>query len=88
MEADHWLVLETAAGKAWTAEIADALAFLRWQHPPALPIRIVDVARVREEIRVAIAQRTVTPEQMRELHRRQHERLRDLISYCDTWRRP
>lgn len=87
VEPDHWLVLETAAGNAWIATIADALAFLRGQHPPLPPLRIVDFARVREEIRIAINQRTVTPEQMQELHRRQHEQLRQLLRYCDTWPR-
>ncbi len=48
------VVLESKAGGAWIVGIADARAFLREQHPPAAPLRI------------AISQRTVTVDQLRE----------------------
>lgn len=87
-EPDHWLVLDSGTGNAWIAGIADARAFLASQHPALPPLRMVDLARVREEIRVAISQRTVTGEQMREMQRRQQEHLRQLLSYCDAYKAP
>jgi hypothetical protein len=87
-EAEYWLVLESGAGRAWVGGIAHARAFLREQHPPLPPLRIVDIARVREEIRLLVTQRTITDEQMRDFQRLEQERLRGLLSYCDTWRRP
>lgn len=86
VEADHWLVLESVAGRAWIAKNTDARSFLHGQHPPQPPLRMVDLARVREEIRIAMSQRTVSLEQMHEMQRIQQERLRGLLSYCDTWR--
>jgi hypothetical protein len=86
-EAEHWLVMESQRGKAWIAEIADARVFLREQHPALPALRMVDIARIREEIRVAVSQRTITAKQMREVQQRQQEHLRALLSFCDTWQR-
>lgn len=88
LEADHWLVFESAAGRAWIAKIADARAFLCEQHPPLSPLRMVDLARVREDIRVAMSQQAVSAEQIRNHQRRQQAQLGSLLRYCDTWRRP
>lgn len=87
VEADHWLVLETAAGNVWIAEIADALAILLPQHPPTPPIRMVEVARFREKIRIAVAQ-PVAPEQMGEMKSRQREELQRMLAFCDAWAPP
>jgi hypothetical protein len=85
-EAEHWLVLELNAGKAWIAEVADARAFLQSQHSPEPPLRMVDLPRVREEIRIAVSQQTVAAERVRELHRRQQAELQRMLMFCDLWR--
>lgn len=86
-EAEHWLVLQSDESKAWIAGAADARVFLQAQHPPLPPLRMIDLARVREEIRVVVSQRSVTNEQMREMQSRQQEQLQRLLSYCESWKR-
>lgn len=87
-EADHWLLLDTVAGRAWVASIADARAFLASQHPPLPSLRMVDFPRIREEIHIAISQRTLTVEQVRAMQRREQEEFRRLLGFCDRWPEP
>lgn len=66
VQADHWLVLESSAGKAWIARGADACAFLQSQLPRQPPLRMVDLGRVREKIDGAISQQPITAERLHE----------------------
>lgn len=85
-EAEHWLVLNPLAGRAWIALVADARAFLAAQHPKMEPVRMVDLPRIRDEIRKALSRRTASAEQVRDWQRRQQAELRDLLSQCEAWR--
>lgn len=84
-EADHWLVLDAEAGRTWIAAIGDASAFLREQHPSLESVRMVDLPRIREEIRMAVRQREPTIRLVRALQRQQQEQLDALLSHCDAW---
>ena len=85
-EADHWLVLDNQAARAWVASIAEAREFLASQHSRLPALRMADVPRIREEIRLIVSQRAVTADDMREMQRQQHERLGRLLGFCDMWR--
>lgn len=85
LDADHWLVLETDHGRAWIADIADAQAFLQSQHPPVSLLRMVDLPRVRKEMRMAMSRHASSVRDIRGMQRRQQERLRRLLDFCDLW---